>query len=147
MKTLRWRCVNKEGLIEAGIGFVSRGVVSHVEFLIDGKTIGARSDGGVQVRDINHYTTDYRFKADCTDEQYDTAVAFLMAQVGKPYDFLDILGIMADRDWHDPNRWICSELWAAVMEAGGIIKKLESAIQHVTPQDTLFISSAMFDRD
>lgn len=147
MATLRWRCVNSKGFVQNAISFVSRGVVCHVEFLIDGKAVGAHADGGVQVRDIDKYDADYRFKADCTDEQYAKATAFLMAQVGKPYDFLDIVGIMASRDWHDQSRWICSELWAAVMEAGELIKHLESALSLITPQDTLLISSAMFDRE
>ncbi len=147
MKTLRWRCVNSKGFIEDGISFISRGVVCHVEFLIEGKAIGAHADGGVQVLNIDPYTADYRFKADCTDEQYDAAVAFLMAQVGKQYDLLDIVGIMISRDWHDPSKWICSELWAAVMETGGLIHKLESALSLVTPQDALLISSAMFARE
>ena len=147
MNTLRWRCVNSKGFVQDEISFISRGVVCHVEFLVDGKAIGAHADGGVQVRQINHYDADYRFKADCTDEQYASAVSFLMDQVGKPYDFLNIFGIMVSRDWHDPNRWICSELWAAVMEAGGLIHKLESALSLITPQDTLLISSAMFERE
>lgn len=147
MQTLRWRCVNSKGFVQNAISFISRGVVCHVEFLVDGKAIGAHADGGVQVREIDHYEADYRFKADCTDGQYQKAVSFLMAQVGKPYDFLDIIGIMASRNWHDPDRWICSELWAAVMEAGELIHPIESGINLITPQDTLILSSAMFDRE
>ena len=147
MQTLRWRCVNSKGFVEDAISFVSRGVVCHVEFLIDGKAIGAHAAGGVQVRQIDHYEADYRFKADCTDEQYAAGLKFLMDQVGKPYDFLDIVGIMASRNWHDDSRWICSELWAAVMEAAGLIHPIEGGISLVTPQDTLILSSAMFERE
>lgn len=147
MKTLRWRCVNSKGFVQNAISFISRGVVCHVEFLVDGKAVGAHADGGVQVRDIDHYDADYRFKADCTDEQYQKAIDFLYSQVGKPYDFLDIVGIMASRNWHDDSKWICSELWAATMEASGLIRHIEGGISLVTPQDTLILSSAMFDRE
>lgn len=147
MKTLRWRCVNSKGFVQNAISFISRGVVCHVEFLVDGKAIGAHADGGVQVRDIDHYDADYRFRADCTDEQYQKAIDFLQEQIGKPYDFLDIVGIMASRNWHDETKWICSELWAATMEASGLIHHIEGGISLVTPQDTLILSSAMFDRE
>ena len=64
--------------------------------------------------------------------------------MGKPYDFKEILGIGFDRDWRQPESWICSELWAAVMEQGNLIGRLASPIGLVLPQDCLFISSAMF---
>jgi uncharacterized protein YycO len=146
MPTLSWRCVNGAGFVAGAINFVSRGAVCHVEFLVDGKAIGAHSDGGVQIREIDACPVDYRFSASCTDEQYQKAIDFLHGQIGKPYDFLDIVGIMANRDWHNPERWICSELWAATMEAAGIMGRLPTALQLVTPQDALVISAAMFGK-
>lgn len=142
--TLEWRCVNGQGFVREAICFVSRGAVCHVEFLVDGKSIGAHANGGVEIREIDSYPTDYRFKAECTPEQYQKAIDFLHAQLGKPYDFLDIMGILANRNWEDPERWICSELWAATLIHAGIIKPLPTAINLVTPQDSLLISSAMF---
>lgn len=144
MPKLEWRCVNGSNFIAGAISFVSRGAVCHVEFLVGGKAIGAHADGGVQIREINAYPVDYRFSAECTEEQYGKAVAYLQGQLGKPYDFLDIMGIIANRDWHNPEKWICSELWAATMEEVGLIKNLPTALQLVTPQDALLISSAMF---
>jgi hypothetical protein len=129
-----------------GIKFISRGAVSHVEFLVDGKSIGAHLEGGVAIRDINGYPLDIRFQATCTDLQYAAAMAFLRAQIGKPYDLLDIAGIMCARDWHDPARWICSELWAATLEMGSIMGSIDSSITLFTPQDALVVSSAMFTK-
>ena len=145
MPSLDWRCVNGKDFVAGAISFVSRGAVCHVEFIFpDGTSIGAHADGGVAVRKMDAYPTEYRYGAPCTDEQYQKAHDFLRGQLGKPYDFLDIVGIVANRDWHDPQRWICSELWAATMEEAGLIKPLPTAIQLVTPQDALIISSAVF---
>lgn len=157
MATVKWRCVNSKNFVSNAISFVSRGVVCHVEFLFDdvqiGNTIyhnvciGAHADGGVRVRTIDKYDVDYRFKAECTDEQYAKLLAFITAQIGKPYDFLDIFGIMASRNWHDDSRWICSEFWVVGMETAELIHKIESDVALFTPQDSLLVSSAMFERD
>ena len=147
MSSLAWRCVNGKDFVSGAINFVSRGAVCHVEFIFpNGTSIGAHADGGVAVRKVEPCAVDYRFSAPCTDEQSEKAINFLRGQIGKPYDFLDIIGIMANRDWHNPQRWICSELWAATMEAAGLIGMLPTAVQLVTPQDALIISAAMFGR-
>ena len=147
---LEWRCVGDDDLVGNAIKFVSRGIVTHVEFITDNgaNTIGARANGGVQVRPINYkkFSKEFRFLAACTDEQYQAAMSFLKAQIGKPYDFVDIAAIAANRDWHDPSRWICSELWAATMEQAGIIGLLNSSINSFTPQDALIVSCAMFTK-
>lgn len=151
------RCVNKPGLVEADIRFISRGIVAHTEAIFDsvivnGEThtnvsIGARAAGGVAIRALDDYPTDYRFAIPCTKQQYDLALAFLIEQIGKPYDFVDIAEILADwsrpRNWRDDVRWICSELVTATTEAGGITKPLPSSVNLVTPQDDLLMLSAM----
>lgn len=49
------------------------------------------------------------------------AMAFLHAQLGKPYDWRSILGwATSDRDWRDDTAWFCFELCAAAAEAGGM---------------------------
>jgi uncharacterized protein YycO len=148
MKRLEWRIVDDTDLVSDCIRFISRGTVCHVEFLTsDGNTIGARSNGGVKIRPIDTFKTDLRFYCDCPDEQYDKAWSFLTAQIGKPYDYTDIVAIMANRDWHDPSRWICSELWVATLEAGGLIQTLHESINRFTPEDSLILSSAIFRSD
>ena len=60
MQTLKWRIVGDKTLVSDIIKFVSRGPVSHAEFILDGPTVdstampnqytlGARADGGVQI--------------------------------------------------------------------------------------------------
>ena len=51
----------------------------------------------------------------------DAVEAFAVAQVGKPYAFLDLVGFLT-RDGKDEDRgaWFCSELVFAAIEAGGV---------------------------
>jgi uncharacterized protein YycO len=147
-KMLYWRVVNDPGFAARVVDYISRGVVSHVEFIVENgtQTIGARADGGVRYRPINYKTfdLDLRFQAPCTDAQYAAGMTFLTAQLGKPYDFVDIAAIGLNRNWHDPNAWICSELWAATLEQAGMLGPLDSNINLFTPQDSLIVSSAMW---
>ena len=147
MPTLHWRLVTTEGSVSEAIRFVSRGTVSHVEFLLDDcTTLGAQYPDGVQIRPVDYatFSADFRYSTECTQAQYDQARTFLLAQVGKPYDFFDIGSILFNRNWHDPSKWICSELWAATMESAGLIRPLHAALNLITPEDCLLISSALF---
>ena len=146
---VRWRCVGADDAEAAVIKLVSRGTVSHVEFIIgdDGlHTLGARADGGVAIRPINYavFQIDLRFQTECSQDQYDKLTAFLGAQLGKPYNYIDLLAILANRDWRNTSSWICSELWAAALEASGLIGKLDASINLFTPEEALIVSSAMF---
>jgi|GEM_PF-1180879 uncharacterized protein YycO len=145
-KILQWRLVTADDVVSDCIRFISRGQVSHVEFILpDGtQTIGAHLDGGVAIRPLEKCAVDYRFQAQCTDEQYTSAMDFLSWQVGKPYDLTNIAGILLNRDWHKGSSWICSELWAATLEAGHLIGKLGTTINAFTPNDSLIVSLAMF---
>jgi len=58
---------------------------------------------------------------------------FLWGQVGKPYDYRCILGFLFDRDWHEDDSWICSELQMAALQAGSIIPKLIVTPNKITP--------------
>ena len=148
MPNLKWRIVSDHDPVSGIVRFVSRGIVSHVGFLTDDELfeIGARADGGVAVRPINYcnFPVQFHYAAPCTDDQYEKAQNFLHAQVGKPYNFEDILGILVNRDWRENDSWICSELWAATLEQAGLIGKLASSICLFTPQDALILSSAMW---
>ena len=143
MKTLEWRCVNGGGFVRRSIDFVSRGTVCHVEFLVDGQTLGARADGGVKYRPIDPFPVDFRFKAELPDEQWQKVMDFLSAQIGKPYDYSAIMGILLNHDWENEGSWYCSELWAAALQAGQVIGPFPKAVKNVTPQDALLISFAM----
>ena len=56
------------------------------------------------------------------------------SQVGKPYDWLGVLGIGVRRRWQDADSWFCSELVAwAFREAGHPLFRADA--WRITPRD------------
>ena len=147
MPTIRWRCVSNNDPVAEAIKFISRGEYSHIEFVFDGYTIGARSDGGVQKRPMDHYRVETYFHADVSDARYYNGIEFLKAQLDKGYDFLDIAATLLNRDWHNADKWDCSELWYDAMTAFGLLKYLDPRVcNRVTPQDGFLLSTAYFEK-
>lgn len=146
-KELKWRLVAESDPISQSILFITRGFVSHVEFLSEDEKLcfGARATG-VKWRPINYckFSVDIRFRIPCSDAQYEKVWDFLQEQQGKGYDYLAIGGILVHRDWRNDRRWWCSELWATALEVGGLIGKINESIAFFTPEDALIISSAMW---
>ena len=57
--------------------------------------------------------------AGLNEEQRDRIETFLVAQLGKPYDYAAILGFALRKDTQNPAKWFCSELiFAACLFAG-----------------------------
>lgn len=54
-------------------------------------------------------------RVDCDDF---LARRWLLAQIGKPYDWTAIWSWFGSRDWQDEDSWFCSELAARAAEAG-----------------------------
>lgn len=55
-------------------------------------------------------------------------------QIGKPYDWTALFGILLHRDWQEQDAWFCSELVAwAFGQAGAPLFRPE-AMHRVTPQ-------------
>ncbi len=97
---------------------------NHTPFavLISGWLLGARSDGGVQVRPPNYAKFTYvrRMRVWVPDER--AAYSFLAAQIGKPYNRAAILDFFLHRDrcfTMDQASWFCDELFYAFALAGG----------------------------
>ena len=68
-------------------------------------------------------------------------------QLGKEYDEWAIGGIALGRDWHDPNKWFCSELMTFCGETSKLIKPLISSIYHVSPRDWFLVTSTLVEID
>lgn len=64
----------------------------------------------------------------------DPTLRFLEAQLGKPYDWTAIFGIMTRRDWQEDDSWFCSELVATAADAGGV-SLIHKPKNRVTPGD------------
>jgi uncharacterized protein YycO len=123
MKYLIIRLIDGTGFVSRAIDFIERGYLCHAEIgTPEGTWIGAHADGGVQERPANYCTPtrDLRYYVPVTDEQYERIMAFARSQIGKPYDFSDIAGILLNADWHKAGAWICSEFVVAACMAGGL---------------------------
>ena len=64
----------------------------------------------------------------------DKVIAFLEAQLGKPYDFSALFGFMFRRDWAENDKWFCSELVASALLDSGIAIVCKPT-NRITPQD------------
>jgi len=63
-----------------------------------------------------------------------------LTQIGKPYDWTALLGILWKRDWQEEDSWFCSELVAWAFSEGGSPLFRKEAMHRVTPQDLWGIS-------
>lgn len=62
-----------------------------------------------------------------------------LTQEGKPYDKLDILGIILDKDWFTVGSFICSTLvlWSFEEIGGPLLNPSFIPYEHITPRDLL----------
>ena len=93
---------------------------SHVDFVLrDGRFLGARLDGGVQIRPHDYIKPSAFRYAYVTVPDPRKVYGWATTQVGKPYDWKAIMGFLPRVEWHDPHAWFCSELVAAGFERAG----------------------------
>lgn len=107
---------------------------SHFEFLIPGEGyLGAHLGecrtpeglvipSGVQIRpfDYDPGCTYQLADLECPDSIRDKILAAATSQIGKPYDLTALFGIVAHRDWKEPDSWFCTELGEWACETGGL---------------------------
>ena len=66
--------------------------------------------------------------------QAQAVIAAAESQIGKPYDWLGVLGIGLHRDWQEPDRWFCSEMAAWAFQQAGRPLFRPDALYRITPQ-------------
>lgn len=104
---------------------------SHAAFEFDdGFQIGAES-GGVGVYPPSPGTVITRFDVDGLD--IEKAVDAACSQVGKPYDWTAIAGLVMRRDWRETDSWFCSELVAWACEQAGTPLLRANRLNRITP--------------
>jgi hypothetical protein len=152
---IRLQFSRQSGLISNAIAWFSAGHFSHVDAVLpDGNLLGARHDRvggkppGVQVRpqDYVEFSEKRLFFIPAPPEQARMFYDFLLAQVGKPYDIAAIWGFALDRDWRNPDSWICSELQAAALEQVGRVPRLFLAANKITPGALALVVTAIGGR-
>lgn len=108
---------------------------SHVDIVVPEGLLGAQADG-VAIREYNYEPSAkvLYVRADCfSPEQEATMRKFWYAQIGKPYDFGAILGVLAHHDWRNLHAWYCSEFGFAPSVLVGRPFLNETHIDRVTP--------------
>lgn len=124
------------------IGWFSSGYFSHVDCVLpDRRLLGARSDhvggagSGVYIRTANYepWVRRVMMVLPCSITQRGQYHRFLLDQLGKPYDMQAIAAFLFNRDWREPDSWICSELQCAAGEAAGVLPKLYMRASKITP--------------
>ena len=120
------------------VGWYTRSVFTHVDVVLDdGRLLGARINGGVQIRPRDYqkilFVQRYRTTLSVAGE-HDFHLA-LLEQIGKPYDWTAVLGLVMNRNWRQTDRWFCSELVAWAFEKAGTPLLRVDNNDKVTPRD------------
>lgn len=124
----------------------SAGGPSHATTLVaPGWVIDARLKGGVQRRPVSYLDgAKVRWlRVPANEARVRATLEALDSQVGKPYDWRDIVGFAIPaaftRSWKDERAWICSELQAWAEEEGEIIKTSMS-VSRIAPNDAMLLN-------
>ncbi|MBL4622898.1 MAG: hypothetical protein JKY89_10910 [Immundisolibacteraceae bacterium] len=106
----------------------------HVGVVFDGFVIEARFIGVIRTP-IDDFKArgEYQIVNHKLDDE-DAALKFGMAQIGKGYDKAGLISFPFRARWQDNTRWYCSELVAAIAEAGGT-PLVRSDLSGVSPRD------------
>lgn len=123
------------GIVSAVIRWATWSTISHVDFVIEGGyLLGARTDGGVQIRPPN-YTKFSRLVRYEVEDAPDSIIHTAKTQTGKPYDYGAISDFLFHRDWEKKTRWFCSELVAWAFEENGYPLLNTNRLDRITPRD------------
>lgn len=107
---------------------------SHVDLVLpDGRLLGATALRGVDIREPEDFEAVKRFTVDAPTD----VLKLASLQVGKPYDWPGIFGIVGRHDWQDPSRWFCSELVAWAFQSAGVPLLRGDRSHRITPRDLL----------
>jgi hypothetical protein len=148
MAEFKLRFINSEGLVSAGINWVTNSLWDHVEVETpEGTYIGAHANSGIQERPAGYCkpTRERRYSIPCTDEQLAKSLAYARAKIGTPYDYKDILGLfLHDRRLNSKSREICSAFAFDVAWAGGIMMlNCLPGFRYLITPETLHLSSLL----
>lgn len=112
---------------------------NHVAIAVEGRWFEAQFQKGVVETTQEEFSLAWNLKEEFTVllPRPEATVEFLQAQLGKKYDWAAVLAMPFRGSWQWPNRWFCSELVAAALEAGGF--EFAFKPNRVTPRDLLVV--------
>jgi len=120
------------------IRFRVTGVVNHTAFCLGNGQIIEANPGGVKINPIGKYQKKrwslLTPKIPLTAEEAKQMAVFAMAQKGKGYDYLGVLGITLNIPINEREKWYCSELSYGIRKAAKVIV-VERVKKIVLPQD------------
>jgi hypothetical protein len=105
---------------------------SHCGVIVGGDVIEATATKGVVITPLAEFVARYRDHHVAHHAVIDTDFSGhgrALAEVGKKYDFLAIVGILFRAGWSNERRWFCSEL---VAHAAGTYRK--ERVSRITPE-------------
>lgn len=110
---------------------------SHVAVMLsEDEVIDSTFLHGVAVNSTSKFLSNYKrhsiVDVKVKDEQ--AAIKFALQQVGKPYDWTALLGLVLQRNWQRADSWFCSELLEAILYAGGTPRVRQDYVSTITPQ-------------
>lgn len=134
MKTIVLQFSANNGVASRLIRWFTWSPYSHVDFVLDnGKLLGAQTNGGVLVRAPDSYSKVLRVAVEAPD----AVLEYAQSQIGKPYDYSGIFGIILRSNWHRSKNWFCSELVAwSFQQAKHPLLRTENT-SRITPRDLL----------
>jgi uncharacterized protein YycO len=125
------------------IRFVTWGRWSHVSIIEDGANVidSTFLHGGVRRRPLlDVVAASSHFEVvDLALPDEAAAIAWARSQIGKPYDWSAVLGILFRvGSWSDPSRWFCSEFAESAVLAGGL-KRFREDASRITPEHSWMV--------
>jgi hypothetical protein len=130
------------GFISALIRWQTRGEYSHAAFLLpDGQILESWPGAGVRIKTLTDCKgIDVYDVLGISPEQWESALSYAKAQVGKKYDYWSVIRFVSRRNLPKNAKWFCSELVfvSLVMAGFHLFERVEGstvspAILAITP--------------
>lgn len=119
------------GIISKLIGWQTRSPYSHAAFLLpSGKIVESWQGDGVRIKTLDDWRDVDAFAVvGITDDQWATATAFALGQVGSSYDYRAIARFLSRTRAPMDDRWFCSELVFGSLQRAGVhlLERIDAA--------------------
>lgn len=134
---IRIRLIRDNTLFSRLICWYTQSKWSHVEFVTDTGYLGVLPTGGVKIRTFDYakVTAEEFREIEVEDGLASTFWKWAHSQIGKPYDWTAIFGLVLHRNWRSQNHWFCSELVTRGYEIAGVKILSTDHINYITPRD------------